>query len=177
MKQNIHVWHVEIVNPVPVPATDRAYRLELVSSPTPEFARYLYLTVGADWLWYMRLSWNRWQWQSRMENPDVELWVAFVEGCPAGYFELERQPGDSTEICYFGLTPESIGRGLGRTLLEDAIARATAIGGKRVWLHTCSLDHENALANYQARGFEVFKEEDVIDDVPRSIDALTGIIS
>ena len=31
----------------------------------------------------------------------------------------------------------------------------------KVWLHTCSLDHQNALNNYLARGMKIFKKEKV----------------
>lgn len=165
MKQNIHVWHLEILNPTAQTDAERPYRLEQILNPSPEFARYLYVAVGTRWLWYMRHSWSRYQWQARMNNPAVELWVGYCDGSPVGYFELERQAGNDVEICYFGLTPEHIGRGFGKALLEDAIGRAGELGN-RVWLHTCTLDHEHALSNYQARGFTVFREEDIVEDVP-----------
>lgn len=174
MRQHIHIWHLEIKNPEREPGGERAYRLERASNPSPEFARYLYVAVGARWLWYMRLDWTRRQWQERFATDNIELWVAFDGANPIGYFELERQAGGSVEICYFGLVPAYIGHGYGRQLLEDAISRAAALGGNRVWLHTCTLDHENALANYQARGFTVFREEDVVEDVPDAIEPWPG---
>lgn len=174
MKQSIHVWHLEIIKPTADVRPGRPYRLEQILSPAPEFARYLYVAVGAKWLWYMRHSWTLRQWQERIADDNVELWVAYAGGAPAGYFELERQPMGSVEICYFGLTPENIGRGFGRDLLEDAISRASHLGGNRVWLHTCTLDHEHALANYQARGFQVFREEDVDDEVPELLEPWPG---
>lgn len=168
MKKHIHVWHLELLNPaMNEAATARDYRLEKLSPHSAEFARYLYVAVGADWFWYMRLPWSRQHWRERLANPNVELWVAFDEANPVGYFELERQ-GNSVEICLFGLTPAYIGRGWGRTFLEDAIARAARYA-IRVWLHTCTLDHPGALSNYQARGFRVFREEDVTDDIPDTI--------
>ena len=167
MKKNIHVWHLEITDP---PARNdsllRNYTLERLQLPLPALARHLYIAVGAPWCWYMRLGWRYRDWQSRLADDRVQLWTAYAEGAPVGYFELERQSAGSVEICYFGLIPEFIGRGQGKALLEDAIDKAWQLGGKRVWLHTCTLDHPNALANYQARGFRVFKEEDVVDDIP-----------
>jgi len=174
VRQHIHIWHLEILDPQPKPVGQRRYRLELARQPSPEFARYLYIAVGASCLWYMRIKWTRRQWEQRLARDDVELWVAFDGANPVGYFELEKQSGGSVEICYFGLVPEYIGQGYGRDLLEDAIDRATKLGGNRVWLHTCTLDHENALANYQARGFEIFREENVVDDVPDTIDPWQG---
>ena len=79
--------------------------------------------------------------------------------CPAGYFELERHSDGSTEIAYFGLIQEFLGRGLGKHLLTEAVERAWSEGANRVWLHTCTLDDSAALPNYVKRGFQTFKEE------------------
>ena len=168
MKTQIKVWHVELKDPdsVPVLDLDRPYRLEQIKHPTPEFSRFLYISVGSPWQWYMRLPWRYSQWLAAVSRPELETWVAYCDGVPAGYFELERQAHGSVEIAYFGLVPAFIGRGMGKALLEDAIRRAWHIGGRRVWLHTCSLDHPGALSNYLARGFKVFKEEHIVDDLP-----------
>lgn len=176
MRKHIHVWHLEVVTP---PARhdglSRSYTLEQLDLPLPALARYLYIAVGAPWCWYMRLGWRYRDWQTRISDKRVQFWVAYAGGAPIGYFELESQWSGSAEICYFGLIPEAIGQGHGKALLEDAIDRAWQLGGKRVWLHTCSLDHPHALANYLARGFTVFKEEDVVDDIPdRPIEPWAG---
>ena len=133
----------------------RPYELVRVEIPCPELNRFLYASVGADWFWYTRLTWSHRQWLDWLDREEVGTWIAYVDGTPAGYFELERQPPGSVEIAYFGLLPQFIGRGLGRRLLVDAILTARDFGGQRVWLHTCSLDHPSALSNYQARGFRV----------------------
>lgn len=168
MRTNIHVWHLEITQPEQAPITElqREYTLERLGVEIPELVRFLYLTVGAPWNWYMRLSWEYRHWQQRLRDERVQFWIAYHMGAPVGYFELESQPGKSVEICYFGLVPEFIGQGHGKALLQDAIARAWQFGGKRVWLHTCTLDHPYALTNYRNRGFVVFKEEDIVDDIP-----------
>jgi hypothetical protein len=36
------------------------------------------------------------------------------------------------------------------------------VGCIRVWVHTCSLDHKNALLNYLSRGMKIFKSETLI---------------
>ena len=125
----------------------------------PGFSRYLYGAVGAEWQWYERLVWTRDQWLAYLERPEQETWVGYLQGTPAGYFELERQARDSVEIVYFGLMPDFIGRGLGGVLLSAAVRRAWDIGAQRVWVHTCTLDHEHALQNYLSRGFSIFKVE------------------
>ena len=51
---------------------------------------------------------------------------------------------------------------LGGYLLTFAIKKSFEKKNiKRVWLHTCTLDHENALKNYIARGMKIFKKESV----------------
>jgi GNAT superfamily N-acetyltransferase len=156
--------------------------------PSPELSRYLYTAVGGDWWWTNRLDWTYDRWLAHLDRPELQTWVGYVAGTPAGYFELERQPrsaaraGDGTaeagepgaepgadvEIVQFGLLPGFVGRGLGGALLVAAAQRAWAMapgegapGGpvRRVWLHTCTLDSPPALANYQARGFRVFHRE------------------
>jgi GNAT superfamily N-acetyltransferase len=53
-----------------------------------------------------------------------------------------------------------IGKGIGGGMLSLAVREAWKIKGtQRVWLHTCSEDHPHALANYQKRGFRLFKTE------------------
>jgi len=91
-----------------------------------------------------------------VNRPELETWVAYVLGRIAGYFELERQAGSAVEIAYFGLLPAFVGRGIGGHLLTGAIKRAWAMGASRVWVHTCTLDHPNALPNYRARGLKEF---------------------
>ena len=122
--------------------------------------RFLYQFVGGAWDWTDKLSWSDLQWQSYAESDDVRTWVAYYEGSPAGYFELEKQAGKDVEIKYFGLAPAFIGKGFGGRLLTAAIEQAWDWGEvKRVWVHTCSLDHPGALSNYQARGMQLYKTE------------------
>ena len=94
------------------------------------------------------------------ERPALRTWMARSEGSPAGYYELERQDDGEVEIKYFGLAPAFIGRGFGGFLLGQALRSAWDWEGtRRVWVHTCSLDHPSALANYQARGMAIYDTE------------------
>lgn len=142
------------------------YRLVRAEIPSPEFGRFLYTAVGSRWVWYSRLPWDRARWLERLESPDVEMWVAYVAGTPAGYFEIERHDDETVEIVYFGLLPDFLGKGLGGALLTDAVRRAWEMGAKRVSVHTCDLDGPQALRNYEARGFRVFKTEEAYEDLP-----------
>lgn len=85
--------------------------------------------------------------------------MAYLSGTPAGYVELEAQPIGNVEIAYFGLLQQFIEQSIGGHLLSVGVEKAWAMGGKRVWVHTCSLDSGHALANYQARGFQLYKQE------------------
>jgi GNAT superfamily N-acetyltransferase len=150
------------------PARPGPLSFHLVRSeiPCPELNRFLYTAVGARWWWYSRLEWDYGRWWAYLDRPGLETWIAYVSGTPAGYFELERQEGDNVELAYFGLLPSFIGRGLGGPLLTAAITRAWDMGAKRVWVHTCTLDHPQALANYHARGFRIFRTEEKMEDLP-----------
>ncbi len=134
--------------------------------PCPELNRFLYTAVGSDWWWYDRLGWSRAKWLGYLDRPELETWVAYLSGTPAGYFELEAQGGSEVEIVYFGLLPTFMGRGLGSELLATAIERAWQREPRRVWLHTCSLDHPRALQNYRSHGFRRYKTEEGIERLP-----------
>lgn len=152
----------------PVRRDEPALVFRQVEIASPEFSRFLYQTAGGDWHWIDRLPWTREEWLEHLERAGHETWVAYLAGTPAGYFELERQEQGNVEIGYLGLLPSFLGRGLGGRLLTAAIERAWAMGAKRVWVHTCSLDHPAALANYQARGMRVYKDEVGYKDLPTS---------
>ena len=59
----------------------------------------------------------------------------------------------------FGILEEYQNKKLGSYLLSEAIKKSFLVEVKRVWVHTCSLDHQNALKNYLARGMTIFKSE------------------
>ena len=151
----------------PARAAAMPVSIERAEVPQPELNRFLYTAVGGEWYWLGRLPWTYERWMAWLDRPEVETWVARCAGSPAGYFELERQEGGDVEIAYFGLLPQYIGKGIGGHLLTSTVERAWALGGtRRVWVHTCSLDHPSALANYQARGLEVFEVGTEAHDLP-----------
>lgn len=164
----VTTWYLELRDrtqlrpaavPSPAPAIVRA------EIPSPAFSRFLYTSIGGDWHWHDRLPWTWQRWMEWLHRPGGETWVLYVSGTPAGYVELDRQGGD-VEIAYFGIARPFIGRRLGGYLLTFAIGRGWDMGAQRVWVHTCSLDHPAALANYQARGMTVYKEETIVREVP-----------
>jgi GNAT superfamily N-acetyltransferase len=138
---------------------DPRIRIEQSANCPASFFRYLYREVGRYYHWTDRLDWTDDEIQAYLRRQAITLWVMYFEGSPAGYFEHERHEDGSIEIAYFGLLPESIGRGLGKHLLTEAIERAWKDGANRVWLHTCTLDDPAALPNYLKRGLKPFKQE------------------
>lgn len=134
-------------------------KIERAHNCPASFFRFLYAEVGRAYHWIDRLAWSDAELRSRLADPRVSLWVMYVEGSPAGYFELERHGDGSVEVAYFGLLQEFLGQGLGKHLLTEAVEQAWGEGANRVWLHTCTLDDEAALPNYVKRGFKPFKQE------------------
>lgn len=164
------IWHLEMRSPEQLNAKSLSHpNAQLMEARVKqgELNRFLYQLIGQHWQWFDKNSWTLEQWRNHAERDEVRTWLLLVDGSPAGYYELERQPGNQVEILYFGLAKPFIGLKLGGALLSEAIRSAWAWQDdagrlpERVWVHTCSDDHPSALANYQARGFELFKTEEV----------------
>ena len=152
----LEMTSAEDLRPSPLPP---GFEVRQARIPSPDLNRFFYVAVGGDCHWTDRLAWTRAEWLAYLDRPELETWIGYQEGMPAGYCELERQPESQVELKYFGLLPQFTGRGLGGALLTAAVERAWATGASRVWLHTNTLDGPAALNNYQARGFRIFKTE------------------
>ncbi len=141
------------------PAYIGAGDIEIVRMEMPDlgFYKFLYQSVGEEWAWRDRLQIGNAELRRILASPNTQVYVMYVSGSPGGYVELFRHKDDSVEIVYFGLRRDYMGRGLGKHLLSYGVARAWDMGARRVWLHTCNLDGPHALANYQKRGFRIYK--------------------
>lgn len=170
MLVDVTTWSLEMTDPSelrPSSAPPHSIELRQAKLPTPELGRFLYTSAGGNWYWFDRLTWTYDQWLECFGRPRVEVWVMYSDGTPAGFFELDGSIDGDVEIAYFGLMPQFLGQKLGGWLLGEAIRRGWAMGARRVWVHTCSLDAQpHALANYRARGMRVFKEETEPMEVP-----------
>ena len=131
-----------------------------------EMFRWLYAEVGKNYHWIDRLPWTDEQILAHLAEPENSMWLMTHDGEKAGYFELRKCEDGSTELAYFGLLPQFIGRGLGKHLLTSAVEQAWDDGANRVWLHTCTLDDPAALPNYLKRGFKPFKTENYFVEKP-----------
>lgn len=149
----------------PAACADARFRIAEAGVKQWRLNRFLYECVGATWGWTDKRSWSDEQWRGYVEDERLRTFVAWYDGSVAGYFELSQRDGE-VEIAYFGLTPEFIGRGLGGPLLTRALEEAWKMSPRRVWVHTCTLDHPAALANYKARGMVVYKTEISPQPVP-----------
>jgi GNAT superfamily N-acetyltransferase len=164
----VTTWFLQMTDPAQLadaPEPDPDLEIRQAELPSPELSRMFYAGVGRDWSWTDRRSWTWDRWQEWLGREELETWVAYLRGTPAGYAELEDQ-GDAVELALFGLLPAFIGRGLGPRVLDAALRRAWAIGRPRVWVHTCSLDGPAALRTYQRRGLEIYDERVHTEDVP-----------
>lgn len=162
MLVDLRTWYLELLEPSQFRAAFSSNsNLTVVRAeiPCPELNRFLYTSVGGDWYWIDRLSWSYERWLKYLDRPELQTWVAYLSGTPAGYVELEAQSGNNVEIVYFGLLRQFIGQGIGRHLLSVGVQKAWAMEAQRVWVHTGSLDGDHALANYQARGFQLYKQK------------------
>ena len=154
-------------SPRPLPAPLGKLALIRADACTVSFYRYLYETVGTPWIWFERRSISDAALAAELAKPTTEVFVLYVDGSPAGYFELNAADRRETELCYFGLVPQFIGRRLGPFLLNAAIEQAWSRPIGRLWVHTCTFDHPRALPLYQRAGFVVYARRQVSFDDPR----------
>jgi ribosomal protein S18 acetylase RimI-like enzyme len=130
-------------------------RIEALTSVDVGFYLFLYQSVGENLTWRDRIIMPKDELKAAISHPNTAIFVLYVGGAPAGYVELSKE-GESVEISYFGLREDYHGRGFGKHLLSYGIQQAWDMGAKRLWVHTCNLDGQFALANYEKRGFRVY---------------------
>ena len=138
------------------------YSINLVNPVDFQLNKFFYKNIGKKHHWVDRLVWTEKKWNDYVSNQNVKTYVLKDVDNFAGYFELNLHPEkDEVEIAYLGLLEEYQNKKLGSYLLSKAIKNSFLYNPKRVWVHTCSLDHKNALNNYIARGMKIFKTETV----------------
>tara|TARA_B100001093_G_scaffold144117_1_gene136739 strand:+ start:286 stop:789 length:504 start_codon:yes stop_codon:yes gene_type:complete len=136
------------------------YSLNLLDPVNFQLNKFFYKSIGKKHKWIDRLVWTETQWINYVSNKNVRTFIFKNKEDLAGFFELIFHPEKrEIEIAYFGLLEEYQNKKLGSYLLSEAIKESFKYSIKRVWLHTCSLDHKNALSNYVARGMKIFKTE------------------
>ena len=136
------------------------YSISLVDPKDFQLNKFFYKNVGKNHRWVDRLEWTDKQWAEYVFNEQVKTYILKNRNDLAGYFELIfHNDKNEVEIAYLGLLEEYQNQKLGSFLLTEAIKNSFLESVKRVWVHTCSLDHKNALKNYLSRGMRIFKKE------------------
>lgn len=148
--------------------------LQLVplTDPDPEAYRALFRAVGGPWLWFSRLALDDDALRAKLTAPGIALYTVQLRKQDVGLLELDFSQEGEVEIVFFGLVPQLTGKGAGSWLMQQALALAWAKKPRRVWLHTCSLDHPRALSFYQKHGFRPYARKVEIAPDPR----LSGLL-
>jgi GNAT superfamily N-acetyltransferase len=160
---DVTVYYLEMRAPstrvVPAPRDG----LSVIHARTPSigYYRFLYDAVGKPHHWLTRRKMSDEALATLIHNPLDELHVLHVDGSPAGFAELDRRQPGQIELVQFGLMPDFIGQGLGKWFLQWTVDKAWSYQPDRVWLHTCSLDHEAAVPNYLQAGFVEYRRESI----------------
>ena len=136
------------------------YYLVLLDPINFQLNKFFYKNIGKKHKWVDRLTWTEEQWINYVSSDKVKTYVLKHNDDLVGFFELiHHQENREVEIAYFGILEEYQDKKLGSYLLSQAIKESFSNKINRVWVHTCSLDHKNALNNYIARGMKIFKTE------------------
>ncbi len=136
--------------------------ISLIEEPDFQLNKFFYKEIGKKHGWMDRLLWTEKNWIKYVSSLEVKTYVLKEDHNLAGYFEqIFHNEKNDCEIAYFGVLEEFIGKKYGGYLLSEAIKESFKLGAKRVWVHTCSLDHKHALENYKSRGMKIFKSETI----------------
>ena len=156
----LEINSIEDLNKVTDPQEE--YSLNLLEPQNFQLNKFFYKNIGKKHKWIDRLVWTENQWMDYVSSEKVKTYVLKYKGDLAGFFELIfHSEKNEIEIAYFGILEEFQNKKLGSYLLSQAIQQSFKSDINRVWVHTCSLDHKNALNNYIARGMKIFKTETV----------------
>ena len=142
----------EIVKP------SNIYEVNLINPPDFQLNKFFYKQIGKKYHWTDRLQWSDQKWINYVSYKKLYTFILQYNEDLVGYFELiHHDDKNEIEIAYFGILEKYYGKKIGGFLLSEAIKESFLFKVNRVWLHTCTLDHKNALQNYISRGMKVFK--------------------
>ena len=157
----LEIHSIRDLNEVVKPNKDCS--LNLLEPINFQLNKFFYKNIGKKHKWTDRLVWTEAQWIDYVSSKKVKTYILKYQNDLAGYFELIFHSDEKeVEIAYFGLLEEFQNKKLGSYLLSQAIKKSFNSKVNKVWVHTCSLDHKNALKNYIARGMKIFKSETIL---------------
>ena len=140
-----------------------SYSVNIADPKDFQLNKFFYKNIGKNCQWVDRLIWSDLNWIDYVSNKNLFTYILKDQDEIAGYFELILNKNNKeAEIAYLGILEEYFGKKLGGYLLSEAIKQSFRMKSLRVWAHTCSLDHKNALGNYLSRGMKIFKSEILI---------------
>ena len=168
------VTHLEMTAPVPLrrESAVAGFDLRRVAEPEIGWYRELYARVGGPYLWAWRLAQSDEALRALLRDPLIENYVLCAGVAEEGLLELDFRTAGECEIIYFGVTQAFVGTGAARFMMNRALERAWSQPIRRLWLHTCTLDHPRAVPFYVRSGFRPFKREIEIFDDPRALGSL-----
>jgi len=163
------ITHLEMHAPPRLRPEPAGHKFEICHARTPDLAGYraLYRRVGENWLWFSRLLLDDRGLAALVHRPEIEVHILRVDGSDEGILELDFRRMPDVEISFLGVTKKFIGTGAGRFLMNRALEIGWARSPRRVTVHTCTLDHPNALAFYLRSGFRPYARSVEIADDPR----------
>ena len=139
------------------------YSLKLLDPENFQLNKFFYKNIGNSHEWFDRLTWSENKWINYASSENVVTYILKNKNDLVGFFELIfYKQKKEIEIAYFGILKEYQNKKLGSYLLSEAIKLSFSMNVSRIWVHTCSLDHKNALNNYLSRGMKIFKSEVLI---------------
>ncbi len=150
--------------PVPLP---EEFSLQPLADRDPDAYRSLFRKVGANWLWFSRLTMSDEKLISVLQNSRREIYVIRHNDEDAGLMELDFSEPDEVELVFLGLTSDVTGKGIGRAVMSAATELAWAKPVQRFWVHTCTFDHPSALGFYIRSGFEPYERRVEVQADPR----------
>ena len=153
--------------------SEAAWTLRKVDPAAVDRYRTLFRLIGENWLWSSRLEMSDDKIRAVLSDPLYDAYMFEAEGEAEGLTELDLRAESECELSFFGLTPAMLGRGAGRWMMNRTLEFAWARPIRRLWVHTCSLDHPGALDFYIRSGFVPFRRQVEVMDDPR----VTGLLA
>ena len=137
----------------PAPTLPDNASVKLWRAPGNDAYRELQTKVGHPYLWWLRRVMPDTELAAILRNPQLAINILYIDGEPAGFYELDAGHWPFVNLNYFGLMPSAIGRGLGNAFLRHAIDNAWSGPIRGMTVNTCTADHPRALPAYERAGF------------------------
>ena len=130
----------------------------LVANCSVDQYRFLYNTVGADYLWWLRRTLADRQLAALLRDPHISIHILERDGATLGFYELDRSAWPVVNLSYFGLMPQAVGGRFGYAFLRHAVDTCWRMGPRALTVNTCTADHPRALPSYLRAGFRRIRD-------------------